>query len=246
MKFTKNIIAFAIIAGYASIHCAFAQNKVLSASYICEYRIPESIKNIENEWIRERALSALKEKSGIYNLYVKGDIYAFTSSVKESKKNDISIEGDLSSYIDIRSGKILAKKQIADKRFLVEDIYNKPSWTILSEKKTIAGKLCTKAILKDGKEVAWFCPEIPSQGGPLGKTGLPGLVFALETDALVAQIQSVEFIDSKSINIQEPEGKKISAKEFEDLRKKKMEELGIPSSNLNTGGIKVFSTRKER
>lgn len=246
MKTIKKIIALIMIVNIASVHFAFSQDKILSASYACEYKVPESIRSIENERIRERAIAALKEKSGTYNLYVKGTIYAFTSDIKEPNKKDILVEGDLCSYINTKNGKILSKKQIADKKFLVEDIYHTPSWVISSEKKTIAGKLCTKATLKAGNEIAWFCPEIPSQGGPLGWTGLPGLVFAVETDSYIAQIKSVEFIDSNSINIQEPEGKKISAKEFEELRKKKMKELGLPSTNSNSGGIKVFSTRKEQ
>lgn len=242
----KKFIVLIMIANIASVHFSFSQNKILSASYACEYKIPESIKSIENEQVRERAISSLKEKSGIYNLYVKGTVYAFTSDIKEPNKKEILVEGDLSSYINTKDGKILSKKQIADKRFLVEDIYHTPSWVISSEKKTIAGKLCTKATLKEGNEIAWFCPEIPSQGGPLSMTGLPGLVFAVETDIYAAQIQSVEFIDSNSIDIQKPEGKKLSAKEFEELREKKMKELGFPSNNSNSsGGIKIITTRRE-
>lgn len=63
--------------------------------------------------------------------------------------------------------------------FLVKDNYNKLSWIISEEVKTIAGYQCIKATtsFRGVDWIVWFAPEIALPYGPWKLHGLPGLVM---------------------------------------------------------------------
>jgi GLPGLI family protein len=93
-------------------------------------------------------------------------------------------------FEDMASGtgiyrKKLDKKTIIFNRFEVK----KREWEILNEFKEINGYKCQKAISAEKDKtkfrsdpVAWFCPDLPINGGPsgFGVWSLPGLVVRLE------------------------------------------------------------------
>lgn len=66
---------------------------------------------------------------------------------------------------------------------IMEYVENIPSfkWEVLSEKKTIAGYSCQKAMtsFRGRTYEAWFTPEIPLKEGPYKFAGLPGLILKI-------------------------------------------------------------------
>ncbi len=75
---------------------------------------------------------------------------------------------------------------VVDKIFKNEYIFQEKNpelnWTIKSDKKTIAGYTCQKAIgsFSGRTYEAWFTTDIPIGEGPYKFSGLPGLIIAIE------------------------------------------------------------------
>ncbi|WP_019039569.1 GLPGLI family protein [Psychroflexus tropicus] len=104
-------------------------------------------------------------------------------------------------------------------------IVNLPTleWNIHNERKIIKGYTCNKAVTKrtsysNGKKfekdiIAWFTSEIPVSHGPVGYSGLPGLIVQLE---IVDRVFTLEKIDNyvKKPTKEPKNGKKIDLKEY--------------------------------
>lgn len=93
-------------------------------------------------------------------------------------------------YKNIKSREnLIHRKNLKGEYCLIENEFEKYTWSILSERKTILGYSCTKAIGTNvsysprlGKNVehkieAWYSPELKYPFGPAGYDGLPGLVL---------------------------------------------------------------------
>jgi GLPGLI family protein len=147
-----------------------------------------------------------------------GDIYTHTEDNTVIK--EIKPKGDL-VYI-------FGKQNI-----LIKDSIFNP-WEITGETKTINGYTCYKAnYLKKQiqldkefiyKAVAWFCPEIPMSFGPAEYSGLPGLIFHLQSNEFSFILKSLEF--EKNLVVRKPSaGKMMSLNEYLIETKKNMEQL---------------------
>lgn len=85
-------------------------------------------------------------------------------------------------YIDNKEKYIYTKRGRGDLVHLVKSELNAPDWTITNEERKIKNLVYKKATAKinKGKQTysieAWFLPSIPTQFGPGGFYGLPGLV----------------------------------------------------------------------
>src|SRR5699024_8628873 len=72
-------------------------------------------------------------------------------------------------------------------------------WKILEEQKNILGYRCRRAsasysfnYLVENKIIAWFCPDLPFQIGPIGIGGLPGAILRLEVSGFSFAYQAKE------------------------------------------------------
>lgn len=233
------IIFFLISMCVSSI--ASAQVKVLKAFYSCETKIPEKIKNIENEQIRTLAINKLKEEKQSYVLYSCGGIYGFSAASNAIVGNSFVVEGKRSVYINFKTKEKICQEDILDKSFLIKGPLKALQWNIKEEEKRICGKIAKKAttMIDNKLIVAWYCEDIPSQVGPLGFHGLPGLIMELETERVICTAVDIEIL-TKELEITPPsKGEIMSRSAFDKLKEKKLKELGI-DPNMKKGGIQVI------
>lgn len=106
-------------------------------------------------------------------------------------------------------------------------------WNITSETKIITGYECRKAtgekIMKGSRgEVkipieAWFAPKIPVNFGPIGYSGLPGLIVSLKMQREHYYVSSIK-LGQKKMSINRPtRGKKVTFEEFQAIGREVMD-----------------------
>ncbi|MBY0486823.1 MAG: GLPGLI family protein [Flavobacteriaceae bacterium] len=105
-------------------------------------------------------------------------------------------------------------------------------WAFLNEIKIIQNFKCYKASttikFNNGvgdfqrEVIAWYCPEIPYPYGPKGYS-LPGLILELQDKNVVFGAKKITFYSEEKI-INEPKGKIISLKEYNDKLTKHFED----------------------
>lgn len=212
-----------------TLHTSTAQNKVLKAFYIYEIKIPSQISQIQDESIKEMAIKRLKENNKNYTLFYNKGVSGFASS--QLMGNKFIVENENGYYIDNNKKEQISQEKIIDRFFTVKDELKPIEWKISNaETKSILGKKCHKATYSDGKKeiTAWYCNDIPFTCGPLGYFGLPGLIMELETNLGVCKAISIEHISIPGFQISPPsKGKTMTRKEFDDLKNKKLKELGV-------------------
>lgn len=122
--------------------------------------------------------------------------------------------------------------------FLVKEQKMSPSeWTITKTTKKIGDYLVymattTKKVVNSKGEfsfpvIAWFAPSIPFSYGPLDYNGLPGLILELKINSNFPSTYSVEKINlsKESVDIEKPEGKVVTQKQFQAMVDKAMQNL---------------------
>ncbi len=92
-------------------------------------------------------------------------------------------------------------------------------WTITNEKGNILGYKVIKAV--NGRNIAWFTPDIPVPFGPNGQGGLPGLILKYSFGPRTIYANKI-IKTNKKLEIKKPKGEII---EHEVLKKKRMEEM---------------------
>ncbi|WP_369048425.1 GLPGLI family protein [Tenacibaculum sp. UWU-22] len=79
---------------------------------------------------------------------------------------------------------------------------------------------------KEIQVTAWFTPQIPVNNGPGEYWGLPGLILEVNADRTTILCTEVVLNPSEKIEINEPtKGKKVTRQEFNEIAKKKIEEM---------------------
>lgn len=205
---------------------AYAQN--IECKYTSTAVISEDIKNIEDSNIRNTVINQLSNSKQNYSLKVSNGKYLFEAIPDEQSNSNVKVGGSSAIYMDMSEKISISQENIFDRTFLIKETMKEYEWDITAEKKNILEKECTKATLK-GKSsiVAWFTTEIPISFGPMGYYGLPGLIIQLETPSKQYVLQEIN-LHRDALQIEAPsKGKKTSREEFEALKKKKQEELGI-------------------
>lgn len=164
-------------------------------------------------------------------------------------------------YCDFDAAKKIERKEVFDKKFIVEDSIQPMKWKLSDETKTILNHLCRKATatqfnkrmmmnVDNGKIerkeiedtsniVAWFTTDIPVSAGPAEFQGqLPGLILEMNIHD-GRQVYKALGISEKTdvASIKEPNGKKrYTTEEFNKERDKMMDEM----QRNNQGGQRVI------
>lgn len=209
----------------------FAQN--IECKYTSTTVIPEDVKNIEDANIRNIVINQLSNKKETFSLKVSNGKYLFEAISNEQNNGTVmQIGGSSAIYMDMDTKTSISQENILDRTFLIKETVKTYDWDITTEYKEIINKKCTKATLKENPTiVAWFTSEIPVSFGPMGYYGLPGLILQLETPSKKYIIQEIS-VSKENISIKAPDkGKEISREDFDALKKKKQEGLGIDKGN---------------
>ena len=129
-----------------------------------------------------------------------------------------------------------------DKLFLVSGDLDLPEWEITGETKIIGKYNVQKAVftietqtmvfgkkepqIKIQTVEAWFTTQIPISSGPEYYWGLPGLILEIKNGNISYTCERVELNTSGDFSIDKPKkGQKVNAKELEEIKDKKTEEM---------------------
>jgi GLPGLI family protein len=97
-------------------------------------------------------------------------------------------------------------------------IYN---WKITNERKKIGDYNCIKAVKDcnscDLPDEVWFTTDIPVPFGPLGYSGLPGLIIEVKRNGSVLQLKKITYTKEK-VKINKPvKGKEITMDVYNEM-----------------------------
>lgn len=112
-------------------------------------------------------------------------------------------------------------------KWLVKSSVDDIEWVLTNETKVIKGYHCKKATtivnlnyMKKDELIAWYCSEIPFQFGPMGLSGLPGMILEIKRRNFTIYADKINF-KSKDMKLKRPtKGKLISEKEQLETVKK--------------------------
>ena len=157
-------------------------------------------------------------------------------------------------YQNLNENLEVHQADILGKMFLVSDSLKHHDWTLEKETKNIGEYVCFKAtqsnVFKNeetGKNeesviVAWYTPQIPIGGGPMGHGGLPGLILEIQSGDVTYLCNQIILNPKGGVKIAPPKnGKKVSKEEFEEIKEKKLLEMQKQSSN--SGNSKTIEIR---
>lgn len=174
-----------------------------------------------------------KIKTLKFNLIINNNLSIFSCQqelVKEGestgeKMGKIVAGYDDVFYRDINLKKIISEKEVAFKRYKIEEIYNNFTWEYTKEEKNIQGYKCylAKTKLLHLDVYAWYCPTLPYPFGPREFGGLPGLILELQRGKLVFQATKINFENVQDINFDIEKMKTISREDINKIIEKDAE-----------------------
>jgi GLPGLI family protein len=102
------------------------------------------------------------------------------------------------------------------------------NWKLQNETKKIGKYIAYKATtvekVKTGRGVkeylitAWYAPEVNIHFGPIGFSGLPGLIIELERNGIQYYVHNIKWNPKKQLKIDKPKkGKKITIDEYREI-----------------------------
>lgn len=82
-------------------------------------------------------------------------------------------------YIALQDGRFITTARLINVNMKYEEQQENIQWQLTGKTSSIAGRNCSEATTRfHGRDyIAWFCPEIPIDGGPWKFCGLPGLII---------------------------------------------------------------------
>jgi GLPGLI family protein len=155
-------------------------------------------------------------------------------------------------YKNIKDRLLLQEQELFGKQFLVKDSLSKFEWKMEGASKQIGQYMCFKATttktvnaenafsfrrpseeekteVKPTKEieiVAWYTMQIPVSQGPDDYWGLPGLILEVSADKTIILCSKIVINPEEKEEIKMPsKGKEISKADYEEIVKKKTEEM---------------------
>jgi len=142
-------------------------------------------------------------------LFIENDKVAFVLNKQLLDFNKIKFNPSILTFFKY-NGMIYNVKDSIYENFPVlgKNIYKKSPkishWVLHQESKYIGSYLCYKAtntnVVDNGNGkifnhpvIAWFCPEIPLQFGPIGYGNLPGLIIELQVRNVVYGVSHIDY-----------------------------------------------------
>ncbi|HRG37637.1 MAG TPA: GLPGLI family protein [Bacteroidia bacterium] len=133
------------------------------------------------EWIREEN----KNKVDVFELYFNDSISVFMPQESDLRENFSWTTSKNTVYQNFKRNKQLSVKTLWEEKMFMEDSITKKEWKITTNKRTIAGYSCRKAIwyMNDSTPIyAWYTNEIIPSVGPETFCKLPGAILGLATE----------------------------------------------------------------
>jgi len=139
-------------------------------------------------------------------------------------------------YTNLTNNIVIHQKESFGKLFLIKQKITDVKWELTNKVRKINGFICYKATseidintrdgLKKEKIIAWYAPKINADFGPIGFSGLPGLILELKKGKFIFYASNV--ISNNSISkIKRPkDGLEVSKKEFDKLSKELFDNRG--------------------
>ncbi|WP_395054368.1 GLPGLI family protein [Flavobacterium sp.] len=174
-----------------------------------------------------------KIKTLNFNLVINNNLSIFSCQQELVKDGETSGEkmGKLVAgyddvfYKDIILKKLVSEKEVAFKRYKIDEEYDNFIWEYTTEEKDIQGYKCylakTKFLHLD--VYAWYCPSLPYPFGPREFGSLPGLILELQKGKLVFLATKISFENVENINFDIDNMKTMSRKEINKIIEKDTE-----------------------
>lgn len=139
-----------------------------------------------------------------------------------------------SAYVNLDEKEMIVKEKSIDDYYVMKDSLRTVKWRLQHETRKIAGWECRKAIgiIHDSVYVvAFYCPEIITQGGPEFFTGLPGMILGVaipryNTTWFATRVELASVDESTMAPPKGKKGKVYSKPELAELLVEKYKEAG--------------------
>lgn len=139
-----------------------------------------------------------------------------------------------SIYVNLGERSMVVKEKFLDDYFVLSDSLRPIRWRLEQETRKIAGWECRKAIgrIHDSVYVvAFYCPEIITQGGPEFFTGLPGMILGLaiprqHTTWFATKVEIASIDEATITPPKMKKGKQYDKNELADVLVKKYHQSG--------------------
>lgn len=177
---------------------------------------------------KDAVLAFMNKRKSFYTL-----TFADGKSLWEKDKNrsddDFGMDAASPSiFVDFGKQEQTTLINFFSRQFIITDTMHHGEWQFTNETKEIAGLNCTKATGGDSIVVTvWFSMETPIPAGPQTCYGLPGLVTEMSVGPVTYTLTEIKALDKNPKLKQPSKGKKVTQKEFEELVKQKLEEMGF-------------------
>lgn len=140
-------------------------------------------------------------------------------------------DGSCTYYNNVKNSEHLRLVDAYGELFLVKN--PNTVWVLTNEVKKIGSYQCYKAtaveatngnkVIVKSEVVAWYAPELNIPFGPLGFSGLPGLIMELEYQQTRYSVSKIEINPKENIEIKKPtQGIKVTKEEFDNIGNKVM------------------------
>lgn len=231
----KNLITY-ILLSFCSIVLA-QQN--LRVEYKLDLTIDEDLQNqIDNGTLGDFLKSSLEREIEmsddlIFSLVIQDTISRFylsdmKNSVEDKMENEFLFYSSYGGEMFYFGNKVYSYNKYSQ-IYVYNDFDS--NWNISSETKTINDLVCYKATnmrtivnpkgVFNFPVVAWFCPEIPYQVGPIGFCGLPGLIVQLKYKKATYSLSRISFHSNIKLDLSNLNSKPFVS--FEENEKKILE-----------------------
>ncbi len=176
--------------------------------------------DLEAKQLLREVETKLPEISYNLNFTPNESYFSLIESVQNEGDSDLSFNlarskgGDDIYYTNKKKDKVIRQREFEGEYRLIHSKFNHHQWKLINEKRIIKGLICYKAITTFTYEtltetlvepvVAWYCPTIPFPYGPVGYTGLPGLILELDNGRATFYAIQIKLNTKEKIKIKEP------------------------------------------
>lgn len=201
--------------------------------------------NLPTETSRYKELS-FTEKFSLFQTFKMPEPDKKNEDGNETRRIEIKMDGGNEiTFCDFEKKLITEQKDFMGKIFLIDTAFSKSDWKLTGKQKQIQNFPCTQAVKvqKTDTIYAWFTPNIPVSGGPMGINGLPGMVLELNAmngklTVVADKIDLTTPVDNKKL-IKPKSGKKVKRSEFEKIVEEKRKEMQEESGGKGNVIIKM-------